>query len=206
MRKMKFLGIIIIACIVACVVVIVVCNILVNSYSRNRLFSDVNDIPEREYALLLGTSPEAHYGGPNPYFVNRIQAAVDLYNARKVKKIFISGDVYEKEGYGHVDEPLAMSKALIEKGVPEDAIIRDTKGYRTLESVKNINALGVETFTIVSQKFHNQRCLYQTEHFGLPLYDIIAFNALDGRTKYTPMVTLREYLARVKVFVDILTK
>lgn len=199
----KIIYLIIFICIIACVVVITVCNILVNSYSSGRLYDNVKDMPEREYGLLLGTSPEARFGGPNAFFVNRIQATAELYNAGKVKKIIVSGDVYDKEGYGHVDEPLEMAKALIAKGIPETAIIHDAKGYRTLESVKNISAKGINTFTVISQKFHNQRCIYQTEHFGLPLHDIIGYNAEDSHSNFAIVVSLRELLARVKLFLDI---
>ena len=53
-------------------------------------------------------------------------------------------------------------------------------------------------FIIVSQEFHNKRAVYIAEKFGC---DVQALNARAVRSKFT---SKREYLARVKIFVDLM--
>jgi SanA protein len=80
----------------------------------------------------------------------------------------------------------------------------DGKGYRTINSVINANKVfGLKSFTIISQKFHNERAIYQAEHLGLELENIQAFNAEMPRTRRAYLTTVREYFARVKMFIDL---
>ena len=60
---------------------------------------------------------------------------------------------------------------------------------------------GLDNVTIISQKFHNERAIYIAEQNGL---EAIGYNAQDIKGRYGLKVKLREYLARVKVFVDIM--
>lgn len=63
---------------------------------------------------------------------------------------------------------------------------------------------GVKSFTIVSQRFHNERGVYLAEHLGLDSHDIVAYNAVSPTSMISKKTYLREYFARVKVFVDII--
>ena len=60
-------------------------------------------------------------------------------------------------------------------------------------------------FTGGLQRFHNERAIYLTEHLGYEVHDIQGYNAADPTSKMALMTYVREYFARVKVFVDILT-
>lgn len=51
---------------------------------------------------------------------------------------------------------------------------------------------------MISQKFHNQRAIYLAEEKGL---HAIGFNADDISLKNGLTVQIREYFARVKVFI-----
>lgn len=62
---------------------------------------------------------------------------------------------------------------------------------------------GQNAATIISQQFHNERAIYLAEYFNIKA---IGFNAKDVSKRYGVKVKLREYLARVKVFVDIIFK
>ena len=63
----------------------------------------------------------------------------------------------------------------------------------------------VHSFIVISQKFHNERALYLAEHLGLDVNDLAGFNAKDAISNMAMMTYVREYFARVKVFVDIVT-
>ena len=81
-------------------------------------------------------------------------------------------------------------------------IFLDYAGFRTLDSVVRVKKVfGQTSITIISQQFHNERAIYLANHFGIKA---IGFNAKDVSGRYGLKVQLREYLARVKVFVDIM--
>lgn len=54
----------------------------------NRVYRDIETIPTREVGLVLGTTPGI--GGSNLFFTTRIEAAKELYERGKIKKIIVS--------------------------------------------------------------------------------------------------------------------
>ena len=87
---------------------------------------------------------------------------------------------------------------MIAKGIPEDKIILDPYGFRTLDSVVRAKEIyGLNTFTTISQKFHNQRAIFISNHFEI---NAIGFNA--EAVKDDKIMLIREYLARPKAILD----
>ncbi|MBR6444969.1 MAG: YdcF family protein [Prevotella sp.] len=189
---------------VICLAIMLICNQIVVNNAKGKAFSEIDSIKYNKVGLLLGTTPQARIGRiTNYFFVYRIDAAEQLYKAGKIEKILISGDEHSLDG---INEPECMRDSLVARGVPVSAIILDGKGYRTICSVANANKVyGLKSFTIISQKFHNERAIYQAEHMGLDLENIQAYNAKDPKTRRAHLTTIREYFARVKMFLDLLT-
>ena len=99
-----------------------------------------------------------------------------------------------------------MRDSLIARGIPVGDIILDGKGYRTICSIVNANKVfGLKSFTIISQKFHNERAIYLAEHLGLDLENIQAYDAQMPKSRRAYLTTIREYFARVKMFLDLMT-
>ena len=188
---------------VAVLLLVLGCYFLVDSNAKGKVYEDVESIPYREVGLLLGTTPQTRIGRlENRFFLFRIDAAEKLYKAGKVAKILISGAEDSLDGVNEVE---SMKEALMARGVPESAIMLDGKGFRTLASIERANRVfGLKSFTIISQQFHNERALYQAEHMGLDIEDPIAFNAESPRTAMATLIYMREFLARVKLFIDLL--
>lgn len=179
---------------------LVICNFRINSFAEDRTFSSVEQIPENEVGIVLGTSKRLRGGQPNTYYNNRIDATVILYNAHKIDFVLVSGD----NGTIYYNEPTTMKKDLVSAGIPEDRIFLDYAGFRTLDSmVRAKEVFGLEHATIISQKFHNERAIYLAEKKGLKA---IGFNAEDVSIESGFKVQLREYFARVKVFLDLALK
>ena len=203
MEKMKIL--IWIGCLIVllCIVTLLTCNFIVVNNAKGKAFSKLDSIKYNKVGLLLGTTPQARLTKvTNYFFIYRIDAAEQLYNAGKIEKILISGDENSLDG---VNEPECMRDSLVARGVPASAIILDGKGYRTICSVVNANKVyGLKSFTIISQKFHNERAIYQVEHLGLDVENIQAYNAKDPKSRRAYLTTIREYFARVKMFIDLL--
>jgi SanA protein len=188
---------------IICIAIMLVCNQIVVNNAEGKVFSDIDSIKYNKVGLLLGTTPRARLTGvKNYFFIYRIDAAEQLYRAGKIEKILISGDENSLDG---VNETECMRDSLVARGVPASAIVLDGKGYRTICSVINANKLyGLKSFTIISQKFHNERAIYQAEHLGLDIENIQAYNAKDPKSRRAYLTTIREYFARVKMFLDIL--
>ena len=173
-------------------------NVRVERATESRIFTSVDSIPHNKVALLLGTNPLNRWGRPNSYFTNRIKTAAELFHAGKVDFIIASGDNHTKE----YDEPTAMRDSLISHGVPEDRIILDFAGFRTLDSVVRAKEVfGCDSLTIISQEDHNARALYLAESNGI---DAVAASAplRAGRWVRTRLA-IREWLARDKMMLDI---
>lgn len=173
-------------------------NMTVEQAAKKRIYTEVDSIPYNKIALLLGTNPLNRWGRPNSYFTNRINTAAELYHAGKVDFIIASGDNHIKE----YDEPTAMRDSLMAHGVPEDRIILDFAGFRTLDSVVRAKEVfGCDSLTIISQEDHNSRALYLAEANGI---NAIAISAplRAGRWVRTRLA-LREWLARDKMILDI---
>ena len=189
---------------VLCVALMMICNHLVVNNAKGKAFSEIDSIRYNKVGLLLGTTPQARFDRiTNYFFIYRIDAAEQLYKAGKIEKILISGDENSLDG---INEPECMRDSLVARGVPASAIILDGKGYRTICSVVNANKVyGLKSFTIISQQFHNERAIYQAEHLGLDVENIQAYNARDPKSRRAYLTTIREYFARVKMFIDLLT-
>lgn len=179
------------------VVMVLLCNWIVVDATRNKVFFDLKSLPSNDVGLVLGTSKYVTKGKENLFFKYRMEASALLFKEGKVKYLILSGNK-EAETY---DEPKAMKQALTKLGVPEDAMMLDTAGYRTYDSVIRCHEVyGQERVTVISQNFHNARALYLAGHEGL---DAIGFAAQDVPDGYSVKTLLREYLARPKAMLDV---
>tara|TARA_B100000609_G_scaffold198161_2_gene197075 strand:+ start:305 stop:943 length:639 start_codon:yes stop_codon:yes gene_type:complete len=173
------------------------CNVWIILSSRSRLHSRLKDLPQRDVALVLGTSKSLGPGHTNLYFTYRIEAAAALYKAGKVKHLLLSGANRE----GGENEPLEMKKDLMKRGIPEHAMTLDGAGFRTLDSViRSKKIFGLSSYTIVSQPFHNVRAVFLARAYQI---DAIAFNAREVPWRLDASSKVRDYFARVKAVLDL---
>lgn len=176
---------------------IFVCNYWIISSTKSQLYSDLEKLPQRKVALVLGASKLSKRGTANMYFTYRMLAAYELYKTHKVQYLLLSGDNHI-EGY---DEPSDMKEALMKLGVPDTCIVLDYAGFRTLDSVVRCKEVfGEDSVIIVSQEFHNQRALFIANKNNI---QAIAYNAKEVNKNYSFKTKAREYFARVKCVLDI---
>ena len=178
-------------------IVLFLCNAVIESASSEKTYSSVNNIPKNKVGVVLGTARHLMEGGMNPFYTNRIQATIELYNSGKIDYVLVSGD----NRTIYYNEPERMKNDLVTGGIPEDKIYLDLAGYRTLDSmVRAKEVFGLSEVTVISQQWHNERAIYLARRHGLKA---IGYNAQDIEGNRGLKVHLREYFARVKVFVDI---
>jgi len=193
---MKLLLKIVATSIAICIILIIYCNYRIENSSKSKVYNNLNELPTNKIALVLGTGKYLKGGQINPYYSNRINATVELFRAHKIEKIIVSGD----HGTKTYNEPQAMKDDLVAQGIPPENIYMDYAGFRTLDSVYRIKAIfGQQKFTVVSQKFHNERAIYIADYLGL---QAVGYNAKDVNKKQGFKTNIREKLARVKVFID----
>lgn len=181
---------------------IVLCNIIISINAIGRTFDRIEDMPYTKVSLLLATSPITPLGEHNYYFDYRIKATKELFLNKKIDYIIASGGDYSSKLNG-CNEPISIRDSLIKQGIPDTVIILDYDGTRTLNSiVKAKKIYNLDSLTIISQQYHNERAIYLADRAGMKA---TAYNAKtpDMLNKWIRNRT-REYLARVKVFIDLL--
>lgn len=179
------------------VLFVIFSNIWIWSATHKRVFTNLDDLPDTEVALVLGTSRFTSEGEENPYFTYRIQLAAELYKKGKVKHIIVSGDNNTK----YYNEPKEMREALLLFGIPYRDIILDYAGFRTLDSMIRCKEIfGQDKVIVITQRFHTFRAIFIGDYYGMEATAIAARN-LPLRRSYK--MELRETLARSKAILDL---
>lgn len=143
--------------------------------------------------LGAGLRPD---GTPSNMLEDRLKGAIELYEKGVSSKIILSGDC-SGEDY---DEVSSMKKFCIDNGIPEDAIVRDDKGFSTYETMENVvEKMGYKSVIVVTQKYHLYRSVYIARRMGA---DADGFS-----TDYREYIfwaqrkrDVRELVARIKDF------
>lgn len=191
------LGYLLVMVMLCFVIFLVLALFRISSFGFNS-YDSLNDLPHNKVGLLLGTSSYTADGTKNPFFVNRINAAVLLYKKGKIDYILVSGD----NRHQSYNEPRQMMNALLREGIPRERIVADFAGFSTIDSVARASRVFMlKDVTVISQSFHNERALFIASHEGL---NAIGFNALDPSPKLAHFgVYFREFFARIKCVLDV---
>jgi SanA protein len=178
-------------------ILILACSLIVTISTQSYIYDKVEEIPANKVGLLLGTSKYTLKGQINPFYQNRIDAAVSLFESGKIEYIIVSGDNRHRT----YNEPREMRRDLMEANIPAERIVADTAGIRTLDSViRSRKVFGQDSVTIISQAFHVERAIYIARHSG---YAAVGYAAEDVEVSFGLKTYIREYLARVKLMVDL---
>jgi SanA protein len=176
---------------------VVACNVWVVSSTQARVYDDIALVPHNKVALVLGTSSRLVGGAPNPFFVNRMTRAAELYKQDKVEHFILSGD----NRTIYYNEPETMRGALIALGVPDSVITLDFAGLRTFDSiVRSREIFGQDSITIITQPFHSYRALFISDRVNV---NAIAIVAEEPDAEKAFQVYIREYFARTKAVLDL---
>jgi SanA protein len=190
-RKWIFIGLSLL------VLSVVACNVWVVSSTQARVYDDIANVPHNKVALVLGTSSRLVGGAPNPFFVNRMTRAAELYKRNKVEHFILSGD----NRTVYYNEPETMRGALMALGVPDSVITLDFAGLRTFDSiVRSKEIFGQDSITIITQTFHSYRAIFISDRVNV---NAVAIVATEPDTEKALQVYFREYFARTKAVLDL---
>jgi vancomycin permeability regulator SanA len=156
----------------------------------------VANAPQRAVALVLGAGLRFD-GTPSDVLQSRVEVGVALYKAGKVRKLLMSGD----NSLRNYDEVSAMKEAAVALGVPDNDVILDYAGFRTLDScVRLRKVFGQSTALVVSQGFHLPRAIHLCRWAGV---DVVGIEAPDVRARSRRTLSgIREVPASFQAWLD----
>ncbi|PTA44476.1 vancomycin high temperature exclusion protein [Micromonospora sp. RP3T] len=160
----------------------------------------VADVPAAPVALVLGAKVEPN-GEPSPFLAARLEIARQLYAAGRVTVVLVSGDHMDWD----YDEPDAMRRWLVDRGVPAEKVVLDHAGFDTYDScVRARRIFGVRRAIVVTQSFHLPRAVALCRHVGVTA-DGVGDDTARRYARQWRISSAREYGASVKAAVDVLS-
>jgi len=183
--------------LLAAIALVALINNWVINNSEAYVYNNWSLLPDNDVGLVLGTSPFARNGKPNPQFYGRIEAAVQLYQLGKIKHIIVSGANPDST----YNEPRQMWRELTKAGIPSNVITMDFAGFRTLDSISRAQAVfNLDRLTIITQQYHAYRAVFIAKKLHLR---VIAYAAPSDEIGFFSRTYFREVFARVKSVLDI---
>jgi SanA protein len=174
----------------------VAANVVIRLDGRSHSVATVEQAPAAPVAIVLGARVHPD-GTPYPMLADRLDSAVALYKAGKVRKLLLSGD----HGTTHYDETNAMRRYVLARGIPAEDIFMDHAGFSTYDTMYRArDVFQVTQALVVTQRFHLDRAVYTARRLGLEVTGVPADQNVYADTfKYT----VRDWLARCKAFLDL---
>jgi SanA protein len=171
-------------------------NQVMASWGKVYASGNIARLPKVEVALVLGTLPYDPPGRLNPWLSQRLDAAVELWRAGKVRYLIVSGN-READRY---DEPTVMRDVLVARGVPPSVIYRDFAGIRTVTSIARARDIYQQKrLIIVSQRDHIDRAIFLARHMGVEAWGYDAF----GSGPFMVVANLRGKLTVIYAYWDL---
>jgi SanA protein len=157
---------------------------------------DTRDWPSPRVAVVFGASVYGN-GELSPILADRVETAIELYRARKVDRILVSGDARHRS----YNEPKAMFEYLVNHTVSPKDVIVDTSGRSTYETcLRAKEAFGLKRAVLVSQGFHLSRALYIANQLGLDAVGMAGDMRTEQEIDYQGV---REWAAELKAYVNL---
>jgi vancomycin permeability regulator SanA len=153
-----------------------------------------DDDPRADLALVVGSKVLAN-GEPSPRLEARLARALELYRTGATETLLVSGG---RGASGH-DEGAVMQRYLIDRGVPEAAVLVDEHGLDTWSSAQHaafhLHRHGGTSITVVSQLFHISRARLALNRCGVT--DVRGAHArfFELRDVYSALREVPAYLA-----------
>jgi SanA protein len=176
------------------IILIPITNIFIHMETKPYIYNDITEAPEVLVALIPGAAVLKDEI-LSPIFLDRVDMAIKLYEAKKVSKILVSGD---NSTVSH-NEVNPVRLYLLSKGIPDQDIFLDHAGFDTYSTMYRAKSIfGVSSAIITTQSFHLPRAIFIAREFGIKAYGL---NADVGHILFRNYV--REVLADEKAVFDL---
>ncbi|WP_251153067.1 ElyC/SanA/YdcF family protein [Cellulosimicrobium sp. Marseille-Q4280] len=155
-----------------------------------------DDVPASDAVVVLGAGLRPD-GSPSTYLRRRLDAAADLHARGVAPVILVSGDAHDD-----YDEPASMRAWLLDRGVPDDAILLDRGGYDTHATcTRAVDEFGFADAVVVTQGYHLPRALFSCRVAGLDAVGV-GVSAASVEPWKAVLYRVREVPAAVKALLD----
>jgi vancomycin permeability regulator SanA len=183
--------------IVAVIAYMVLIPVAIIQYGRNRIYTNVENIPQYSVAIVFGAGIKSDYT-PSDILKDRLNTSYQLYIEEKVDRILLSGD-NTSEGYS---EPQVMYDYLVfTLDVDPDDIVRDYAGLRTYDTCARAKDIwGINQAILISQGYHLSRAIFTCNELGI---QSTGYSATQYQYENEEYYKLREIFAIHKAVLDV---
>jgi vancomycin permeability regulator SanA len=183
--------------IVAVIAYMVLIPVAIIQYGRNRIYTNVENIPQYSVAIVFGAGIKSDYT-PSDILKDRLNTSYQLYIEEKVDRILLSGD-NTSEGYS---EPQVMYDYLVfTLDVDPDDIVRDYAGLRTYDTCARAKDIwGIDQAILISQGYHLSRAIFTCNELGI---QSTGYSATQYQYENEEYYKLREIFAIHKAVLDV---
>jgi SanA protein len=162
------------------IVLVLAIRVGVVLYARDKLVDDsaVRAAP----VVIVPGAGLTRAGTPSAALRDRLDEAIQLYQAGKVQKLLLSGD----NRFEYYNEPGAMRDYALAQGVPDVDIVLDFAGRRTYDTCYRAKAIfGVEQAIFVTQQYHLSRAVFLCNQLGLQVTGVAVDQSYYNPERYT---------------------
>jgi uncharacterized SAM-binding protein YcdF (DUF218 family) len=151
------------------VVMVTAFSLWVISAAAVLIWSSRDEARPAQAIVVLGAAQYA--GKPSPVLRARLDHALELWNRRLASLLILTGGT----GSGDTTSEAAVGRTYAKKhGVPDSAIIVESEGRTTSESMKAVAGMlevrGLQSALLVSDPFHMLRLRILARRFGFTPY------------------------------------
>src|SRR5215210_643306 len=151
------------------IVVVAIFALWVISAAAVLVWSSRDEARPAQAIVVLGAAQYA--GKPSPVLRARLDHALELWNRRLASLLILTGGT----GSGDTTSEAAVGRTYAKKhGVPDSAIIVESEGRTTSESMKAVAGMlevrGLQSALLVSDPFHMLRLRILARRFGFTPY------------------------------------
>ena len=177
------------------IILILVINVFIRFESGEYIYNSIAGTPDAEVALIPGAAVLAN-GTLSPVLEDRANTAIQLYKAKKVLKILVSGD-NSTVAYNEVNP---VRNYLLMNGIPDQDIFLDHAGFDTYSTMYRARVIfGITSVLVTTQSFHLPRAVFIARELGVNAYGV---NADNGH--YLLINYIREVFADEKAIYDLI--
>ncbi|MFA6096534.1 MAG: ElyC/SanA/YdcF family protein [Candidatus Paceibacterota bacterium] len=195
--KIKILRAVAVMFVFAAIAIISINYIEIKSSERS-VYRDIGGIETNRTAIVFGAKVRGE--NMSSMFEDRVVSALELYRARKIEKILVSGD----HGRPEYDEVNAAKDYLVSNGADADDIFTDYAGFDTYDTLYRAKEIfGVEGAILVTQEFHLYRALFIAKSINM---NVVGYASDRHDYPGKEIYSGRELFARVKAYFDVILK
>jgi SanA protein len=163
---------------------------------QGNIHDQVADVPAQPAAIVFGAG-YLPSGRLSNALADRMDTAIDLYEAGKVNKLLLTGDNRRAD----YNEPAAMARYAEARGIPAGDLVLDYAGRRTYDSCYRAGEIfGLEQAVLVTQAFHLPRALLTCDRLGL---EVVGVSADRHRYIRSLWYEIRELAALTRAWLDL---